>query len=224
MKVAILYSGGKDSNLALLKTAKHFKVACLVSLIPESEEAYLFHYPNVHLVRLQAEALNIPLLQMKCPNDEEGSLKTLYRILEEAKKKFKIEGVVTGAVRSTYQASRFQSVCWDLDLWCFNPNWLKDEIKLLEEILNLGFEVIFTRVAGYPLKKNLLGRKLTREVIEYFKRIRNFINPSGEGGEYETLVLDMPLFKKKIEILDWEVIGEDYDATMIIKEARLVDK
>ena len=79
-------------------------------------------------------------------------------------------------------------------------------------------------MAGYPLKKNLLGRKLTREVIEYFKRIRNFINPSGEGGEYETLVLDMPLFKKKIEILDWEVIGEDYDATMIIKEARLVDK
>ena len=91
MKVAILYSGGKDSNLALLKTAKHFKVACLVSLIPESEEAYLFHYPNVHLVRLQAEALNIPLLQMKCPNDEEGASKHNIRYLKKQRKSLRLK-------------------------------------------------------------------------------------------------------------------------------------
>lgn len=224
MRVCILYSGGKDSNLALLKAYNIFRVVCLVSIFPRSVENSLFHYPNINLVRFQSEALGIPLLTEESLDDEESNLEALYRVLGRAKEKYQIEGVVTGAIRSTYQASRFQRVCWDLDLWCFNPLWLTDQISLLKEALNSNFEVIFTRIAGYPLKKDLVGKKLDYTIIEYFKKISNILNPAGEGGEYETLVLDMPLFRKKLEILNYEVVGDDYDATLIVKDVRLVSK
>lgn len=224
MRVCVLYSGGKDSNLALYKAYQEFEVVCLVTLIPRSEESFLFHYPNVNLVKLQAEALNIPLVMEDTPDDEAGSIEALRYVLKKAREKYGVEGVVTGAIRSTYQASRFQRVCWDLKLWCFNPLWLKDEISLLREVLELGFEVIFTRVAGYPLRKSLLGRRLDHDIIEFFERIRRFVNPSGEGGEYETLVLDMPLFRRRIKILDYDVVGEDYDATLIVRRAELIEK
>lgn len=225
MRVCVLYSGGKDSNLAFLKAYNSgLKIACLISLIPSSEESVLFHYPNMNMVKLQAQALGLPLICEECPNDEEGSIKALFEVLKRAKEEYSVEGVVTGAIRSIYQASRFQRVCWKLKLWCFNPLWLKDEISLLNEIINYEFEVIFTRVAGYPLKKSLLGRRITKEVVNYLSKIKNFVNPSGEGGEYETLVLDMPLFRKRIEIIKYEIIGEDYDATLLIKEAKLVEK
>ncbi len=224
MKVCVLYSGGKDSNLALLKAYDKFDVECLVTLSPRSEESSLFHYPNTELVRLQAKSLEIPLIIEKCLDDESSSLNALYKALKLAKDLYEIRGVVTGAIKSTYQATRFQRICDDLDLWCFNPLWLRDEVLLLREALGNGFEVIFTRIAGYPLKKSMLGKRLSEEVISVFEEIRNYMNPSGEGGEYETLVLDMPLFTRKIEILEYDVIGEDYDATLIVKKARLVEK
>jgi len=224
LRVCVLYSGGKDSNLALLKAWEKLEVACLVTLIPESENSYLFHYPNARLVELQSEALGIPLVVDSCPDDEEGGLKALYRVLRRAAEMCGIEGVVTGAIRSTYQASRFQKVCWDLGLWCFNPLWLRDEVSLLREVLSRGFEVVFTRVAGYPLRKSLLGRRLDYEVVGMLESLKQYVNPSGEGGEYETFVLDMPLFKRRIQILEYEVVGVDYDATLIVRRAVLVEK
>ncbi len=223
MKVCVLYSGGKDSNLALLKAYNIFDVSCLVTLIPRSEKSYLFHYPNVDLVRLQAKALNIPIIIDECMDDEESSLNALYNVLSNAREKYDVKGVVTGAIKSTYQASRFQKICLDLDLWCFNPLWLRDEISLLREILKHRFEVIFTRVAGYPLKKSLLGRRIDDSIIRFFEEIKYYVNPSGEGGEYETFVLNMPLFRKKIKVIEYEIYGDNYDATLIIKRAELLN-
>ncbi|WP_457549733.1 diphthine--ammonia ligase [Archaeoglobus sp.] len=224
MNVCVLYSGGKDSNLALLKACQEFNVVCLVSLAPKSEESHLFHYPNIELVQLQAESLKIPLIMKTCLDDEESSINALYKALEDAKEMCDIEGAVTGAIRSTYQATRFQRVCDDLGLWCFNPLWLRDEVSILEEALELGFEIIFTRVAGYPLTKSILGKMLTGETVKILKEIKKYVNPAGEGGEYETLVLDMPLFTKKLRIFDYVVVGSEYDATLIVQKAELEDK
>ena len=219
MKVCVLYSGGKDSNLALLKAVEEHEVSCLLSLKPESEESEVFHYPNVDLTELQAKALDMPLVRVRCPNDERGSLKALKEGLKRAKK-MGAEGVVTGAIRSTYQATRFQRVCDELDLWCFNPLWLRDEVSILKEIVELGFQTVFVRVAG--LNERFLGRTIDVKVIEELERLKNYVNPAGEGGEYETLVLYMPLFKGRIEILESEVLrrsGED--ATLVVRKVRL---
>jgi len=219
MKLCVLYSGGKDSNLALLKAVKEHEVICLLSLKPESEESEIFHYPNVDLTELQARVLNLPLIRIRCPDGEKGSLETLKKGLKRAKK-MGVEGVVTGAIRSTYQATRFQRVCDELDLWCFNPLWLRDEISILREVVELGFQTVFVRVAG--LSECFLGRMIDGEVIKELERLKNYVNPAGEGGEYETLVLYMPLFKGKIEILESKVLKKsEEEATLVVRKVRL---
>ncbi len=220
MNVCVLYSGGKDSNLALLKAFDEMKVSCLVSLKPRSEESVLFHYPNIDLVYLQAKALNLPLIVERCEDDEYSSLKALKSALKIAKEKYGIEGVVSGAIKSVYQATRFQRICDELNLWCFNPLWLRDEISILREIVEKDFDVIFTRVAG--LSRDLLGRKIDNEIVDELEKIKNYVNPAGEGGEFETFVLNMPLFKKRIKILESKIIGNYFDATLIIERAELV--
>lgn len=219
MNVCVLYSGGKDSNLALLKASEHMNVICLVSLRPRSEESALFHYPNVDLVILQAKALDLPLIMEYCGDEEVENVKALRRVLIKAKEDFGVEGIVTGTIRSIYQATMFRKVCYDVDLWCFNPLWLRDEVSILREVVEKGFEVIFTRVAG--LDKRFLGRRIDCNVVEELENLRGYVNPAGEGGEYETLVLNMPLFKRRIKILNYSVVESEYEATLIVKRAEL---
>jgi len=208
----------------LYKASKYHKIACLITIFPKSVENPLFHYPNLYLVNFQSKALGIPVIKEYCVDTESDSLNTLRKALTKAVKKYNIKGVVTGAIKSTYQASRFQRICYELNLWCFNPLWLSNQISILNEVLNLNFKVIISRIAGYPLKKELVGKQLNEKLIRYFMSIRNFLNPAGEGGEYETIVLDMPLFKKRIDIIDFEIVGEDYDATLVIKKVKLLGK
>jgi len=222
VKLCVLYSGGKDSNLALLKAAESgHEVVCLLSLKPVSADSEVFHYPNVELTHLQAKAMDIPLISVECGDEEEGSLLALKDGLRKAKD-FGVEGVVTGAIRSTYQASRFQRICYTLDLWCFNPLWLRDEVSILREVVERKFEVVIVRVAG--IKRSFLGRRIDESMIRELKKLKGYVNPAGEGGEYETLVLNMPLFRRRIVIEDFEIVGKEIDAMMVVKKARLIPK
>ena len=218
MKLAVLYSGGKDSNLALYKASKYFEIACLINIKPKSSESMIFHFPLSDLVKLQAEALNLPLIQIETGDEEREQIESLRKALKIAKEKYKIEGVVTGAIRSFYQASRFQKICYEMDLWCFNPLWLKKEEEIVKEILDLGFEVIITRLATYPFRKEFLGSKLDEKFLNYLKEIK--ANLAGEGGEYETFVLWMPLFKKRIWI-EFEKVVKENEGEIIVKKAVL---
>lgn len=208
----------------MIRASEAHEAACLVTMVPKSTGSWLFHYPNTRLARLQAEAMELPLVEAECPDDERGGLEALKAALKRAKEEYGVEGVVTGAVKSSYQAARFAAVCRELGLECINPLWGTNEVELLREVVGRGVEAIITRVAGYPLSKSLLGRRIDWELVELLAHLGRYINPSGEGGEYETFVLDSPLFKKRILPLRWRVEGVDYDATLVIEEAILVDK
>ncbi|MCD6247097.1 MAG: diphthine--ammonia ligase, partial [Candidatus Diapherotrites archaeon] len=106
MRLAVLFSGGKDSCLALHRAAKQHSIECLVSLVSKNKESYMFHTVNIELTRLQAEAMEIPIIQKKTAGEKEKELRDLKKALEEAIERFAIEGIVTGAIRSIYQASR----------------------------------------------------------------------------------------------------------------------
>jgi diphthine-ammonia ligase len=226
MKVGVLFSGGKDSCLALQKALGFHDVVCLISLIPESEESYMFHTPNIEITKQQAEAIGLPSVQRRTRGQKEEELKDLEKALIRARSEFELEGVVTGAVRSIYQSSRVQRICRKLGLWCFNPLWLKDEIELLNEVVENGFEVVITGVFAYPLGKEYLGRRLDAGLIRELERLKEEygINPAGEGGEIETTVTDAPFFEKKIEILSSDTSYKDYAGTFRIKDLRLIEK
>jgi diphthine-ammonia ligase len=226
MRLGILFSGGKDSTLALHKAAEKEKVTCLITLVSQNKESYMFHTTNIDVTAFQAEALGLPLINKLTEGKPEEELKDLEEAIAQARRSFKIEGVVTGAVESIYQAARIQTICNRLDLWCFNPLWKKNQKALLEEVVTAGFQAIISGVFAYPLDKEWLGKQIDADLIEKLVALSNEygLSPSGEGGEIETTVLDAPLFKKKIEVLDFKVEAKGNSGVFKIKRARLMEK
>ncbi|HSU72365.1 MAG TPA: diphthine--ammonia ligase [Candidatus Binatia bacterium] len=200
MKLGVLYSGGKDSTLALLKAKEFHDVVCLITLISENKESFMFQTPNIHITALQAEALGLPLVSVETKGEKETELADLTRAIAEAKRQHKIEGIVTGAVRSTYQASRIQKICHELGVWCFNPLWLKDQVELLKDVVKSGIVAMISGVFAEPLDESYLGKQIDKKMVRRLEKAAEThgINPAGEGGEIETTVLHAPGFKKEI--------------------------
>jgi len=210
MKCAVLFSGGKDSTYAAFLAQKTGNVlSCLVSIFSENPESYMFHTPSITKVEKQAEAMKIPLLVQKTKGEKEEELKDLESAIKKAIEEYEIEAVVTGAVESVYQASRIQKICDKLKIKCINPLWRKNQIELLKDLVNDEFEVIIIGVFAYPLDKSWLGRTIDSKFIEEAKILQEKykINPAGEGGEFETFVLNCPLFTKRLVINNKEVFG-----------------
>jgi ABC transporter with metal-binding/Fe-S-binding domain ATP-binding protein len=226
MRLGVLFSGGKDSTLALHLASEKETVACLITVVSKNKESYMFHTPNVDVTGLQAEALGLPLVRVETEGKKEEELADLEEAIKQAKSRYGIEGVVTGAVESVYQASRVQRICNRLDLWCFNPLWKHDQKALLETLLQKQFQVIISGVFAYPLDEKWLGKQLTPQMIERLVELQGKygISPSGEGGEIETTVLDAPMFKQKIEVTDADVEWHGSSGVYVIKQARLVPK
>ena len=211
MKLGVLFSGGKDSTFATLLAKKEgYEISCLISVASDNKESYMFHTPSIEKTKKQAEVMNIPIILEKTKGKKEDELKDLKSAIKKAVQKYKIEGIVTGAVESVYQASRIQKICNELNIECFNPLWQKNQFELLEDLIKNKFEVIIVGVFAYPLDEKWLGRKIDKKFIEEMKKLNEKykINPAGEGGEFETFVLDCPLFKRKLEVTDWKDFGE----------------
>ncbi len=226
MKLGVLYSGGKDSTLALMKAMERHEVVCLISMVSENKESYMFHTPNIHITRLQAEAIGLPLVSIATKGEKEKELEDLKNAIIEAKEKYKIEGVVTGAVRSTYQASRMQKICHELGLWCFNPLWLKNQVELLHEVIEKGIRAIISGVFAEPLDEKFLGAEIDKTMVERLSKIAasHHISPAGEGGEIETTVIEAPVFKKKVKITKHSTTYAKYSGVYKIEEAELAPR
>jgi asparagine synthase (glutamine-hydrolysing) len=224
MKLGVLFSGGKDSTFATeLADYGQNEVVCLMSMKSENKDSYMFHTPNIDLTELQAKSLNLPLISSKTEGKKEAELIDLRRLIQKAQKEYGIEGVVTGAVESVYQASRIQKICSDLKLWCFNPLWQLDQEELLNQLIKRGYEIIISGIAAYPMDEKWLGRKLTKTMIEELVELREKfgVNPAGEGGEFESLVLNGPNFKKRIQINKYKIQYKNHAGVFSVEDAEL---
>jgi diphthine-ammonia ligase len=226
MKLGVLFSGGKDSTLALHLAAEKEQVACLISLRSKNPESYMFHIPNIHLVDLQAEALELPLVNAVTEGKKEEELADLELAITQAIHSHGIEGVVTGAVESVYQAERVQRICSRLNVWCLNPLWKRNQQALLQELLLKRFRVLLSGVFAYPLDERWLGKEIDAQTIHRLVELQGQygISPSGEGGEIETTVLDAPMFQKRLEIVESEAQWRGSSGVFWVKRARLVAK
>jgi diphthine-ammonia ligase len=171
--------------------------------------------------------MEIPLLTYDTLGEKEIELEDLKKAIEKAKNEFAIEGVVTGALKSEYQASRIQKICDELELECINPLWDMDQEEEIREVIKLGFKFIITKVAAYGLDKSWLGRVITNEDVDKLMEINKKIgiNVAFEGGEAETLMIDGPIFKSKLEIKKAKTIMEnEFTGIYNIEEVEVVEK
>jgi diphthine-ammonia ligase len=224
MNVVCLFSGGKDSTYALSWALKNHKVLYLVSMFSKREDSYMYHIPNIHLTEILAQALEIPIITGETKGIKEEEVEDLYFVLKEIPN---VEGVVTGAWESNYQRERIEEVCKRLELKVFNPLWKKDPEEVLKKMIKKGFEIIIVGVAAHGFNEDWLGRKLDLRCLKDLKELnKKFeIHLAGEGGEYETLVTDGPIFKKKLEILKtekhWD--GSTNSGFLEVKKFKLLD-
>ena len=223
MRVAVLVTGGKDSALSLYRVLKQgYKVKYLVTMLPQREDSWMFHFPNIHLTDLFAEAVGIPLVKAGTTGVKETELEDLKKLLAT----LDIEGVVSGAISSQYQRKRIDRICQELNLRSIAPLWQEDPLELLKEIIELNFEVIIVGAYAHGFNESWLGRRIDPPTVDSLLDLnkRFGISLVGEGGEYETLVLDAPYFKRRIQLLRVEKVWEDDSGYLLVKEARLVSK
>ena len=201
MRLAAVFSGGKDSTFSIYKMIMGGnEITHLVTVAPKNSESYMFHVPDIKWTKYQSESMGIPQIFREVSGEKEKEVEELKQILEPLKSE--IDGIVSGAIASNYQKSRIDNMCRELGIKSIAPIWGIDQETHLRNLINARFKIIITGTFADGLDENWLERELDAtaidELVELNKKYK--INISGEGGEYESFVLDCPLFKKELAV------------------------
>jgi uncharacterized protein (TIGR00290 family) len=200
MKIAVSWSGGKDSAFALhLAKQQGYEVVNILTMM-KSEEKSIFHHIRSALLDAQADAMNISLIKKQVGNETyEQDFKAVLAEL----KTMGVEGLVTGDIcaAANHEEGWLNRVCGEMGLKPIRPLWLGDTKQIFLDYITAGFKATVVRTNLAKLGVEWLGRVLDQQFYADLLKLGN-IDPCGEGGEYHTVVTDGPCFKKKIEILE----------------------
>ncbi|WP_227131558.1 diphthine--ammonia ligase [Halorubellus salinus] len=230
-----LFSGGKDSSWALYQALERdLDVARLVTVHPEND-SYMYHVPATHLTGLAAESIGIELVDVHPADFEaetatdsgaqgDAELEPLEAALEalDASLPGGIAGVTAGAVESEYQTSRIEAMCERLDCELFAPLWQEDPRELADAMLDAGFEIRILQVAADGLDESWLGRTLDHDALDDLEALHDEygVHILGEGGEFETFVVDGPHMNNRID-LEYDTVWEGTRGHIEITNAEL---
>jgi ABC transporter with metal-binding/Fe-S-binding domain ATP-binding protein len=191
----------------------------LVNIVPSDPHSWVFHTLNLEAVPHMAHAMGKRLVSIPSDGTEEGDLAALRKGLEG----LNVEGVVVGAIASDYQWDRINGVCESLGLRLFAPMWRKDQVTLLNDMVDSGVKAIIVGVFAEGLDEKWLGRMIDHTCIDDLIKVskEHGINVSGEGGEYETMALDSPMHSQPIRIDVTEKVVERDSARLLVKKCSL---
>ncbi|MFB6352705.1 MAG: diphthine--ammonia ligase [Halobacteriales archaeon] len=232
---ASLYSGGKDSAWALYRALAAGKPIETLVTVTAAPGSYLYHVPATELAELAAESVGIELLTVEADLDAAGPVDAGARgdrelePLEAALADYRdahggLGGVTAGAVASEYQASRLRAMCDRLECALFAPLWGADPLEAGRSMVEAGFDIRVVAVAADGLDESWLGRRIDHDALDDLEALNEArgVHVLGEGGEYETLVVDGPHMDRRIAF----EATPDWDGTrgaLDIDDAWLVD-
>ena len=229
MKVAIMYSGGKDSTLAIDHALeKGWDIKYLISIKPNRTDCYLFHYATVEHTEELAKILEIPHILEKCKvANPEKEARIVRKIIEKRQKTMPINAVVLGGTGlQETQLRSIQDALRPLGIEVFASHAGEEHDLVIEQILDKGYEIMITQVASDGLMP-WLGKKLTKENFNELKQdsLKYKFHIGFEGGYADTLVLNGPILKKRLMVESFEkVIEDNYSGHIKINKLRILDK
>lgn len=231
-----LFSGGKDSAWALYRALEDGLAVERLLTVHPAGESYMYHVPATRLARLAAESIGIELIEVEPKGVEpdivdsgthgDAEIEPLERALRELDTEFEgtLAGVTAGAVESEFQTHRIEAMCERLGIQLFAPLWRRDPRELADSMLDAGFEIIVVAVAAQGLDESWLGRTLDADAFCDLDALNTEygVHLLGEGGEFETLVVDGPHMDRRIE-LDYETEFDGMRGQLRITDAWLAD-
>lgn len=223
-KLAALFSGGKDSTHAIyLAEQRGFTVSALVTARPAKADSHMFHTPNLHLTKLAAEAMGIAHVEVPVSGEPEREVAELEAALRPLVEAGKIDGLLSGAIASDYQWTRLNEVGHSLGIRCHSPMWRVDAERVLWDEVASGLKFMIVAAQTEGLNANWLGHTFddpfVGRLVEQSQEFR--FNCAGEGGEYETLVTDGPLFAKRIRVEAYHVLEGESSSYFVVDAAEL---
>jgi len=238
MRVIGLISGGKDSIYNLIQCEKNgHEIVCLGHLQRPLElgeqDSYMYQTVGSEMADAIAECLQLPLikytlkskpvnLELEYNPTDNDEVEDLFPLLCEAKEKFNIEGVSTGAIMSTYQKNRVENLCNRLGLTSLAYLWMRNQRELLLDMINDGMDALIIKTCTMGLNQNHLLKSIKELQPLLFQFEDKYqINVCGEGGEFESLTVDCPIYKKKIIIKDHEVVLHSDDPYVPVYYVRI---
>lgn len=222
IEAAVLFSGGKDSVYATyIAQQQSIDIKTTLTLVPADPDSYMFHVPNASWAATISSAMGLPNRTVFLSGDEDelGALSELIGSLG-------VDVVITGAIASDYQSSRINQICEPMNVRVFSPLWHKCEERLLGEMIDAGFTFVMIGASADGIEERWLGREFNREMVDDLRELsrKRHIHLSGEGGEFETVVLDGPNFRKAIRLISTGKSWQRDSGFMNIRAIRLLEK
>jgi diphthine-ammonia ligase len=199
------WSGGKDSCFACYQAlAQGYKISHLVNFVSQQYQRVSFHGTDKRLIQLQSQAIGIPVFQKETTfgNYTEDFKNAIRTLLPGG-----IKGMVFGDIYNDQHLAWVEGVCAELGIEAVEPLWGKSTESILTGFIDAGFEAVIVSAKAQLIDEEWLGRVVDRDFINYLKS-RN-VDLCGENGEYHTLVVGGPLFKRKIEITESRTIKRE---------------
>ena len=234
MKFVGVISGGKDSILAIhLAIDEGHELVALANLYPADRtselDSYMYQCAGTEVVEAIGEAFELP--QLRRPMNgapiaihsnsyaptEGDEVEDLFELLKECKARFpEVGGITTGAVFSSYQKQRVENCCERLGLVSMAPLWEMPQDRVLDLVEEKGLTAVLVKTAFVGLDDRHLG-KSTKELRPVFRSLAKTMgfNECGEGGEFESIVLDCPLMKRRVELVNPQMVKHGRDCWLL---------
>ena len=204
MSWAVLSSGGKDSILSLQKAIDtgSMDIEYMVTVVPSNPDSYMFHSANLNAVPVISQRCGLKYIEIPSNGNKESELTDL----EYGIKNLELDGVIIGAIESNYQRTRIEKICHNLNIDMYAPLWHKNPLDILNEV-SKRMKVMIVVTAADGLGENVLGKYIDKSLIDQLCEIskKHRIHITGEGGEYESLTIDAPMYSTQISYSEIDV-------------------
>jgi|TARA_B100000965_G_scaffold308573_1_gene267700 ABC transporter with metal-binding/Fe-S-binding domain ATP-binding protein len=199
VKVAVLASGGKDSTYASWwALMQGWSLEAMITVKIIGDDSMMFQLQNTEIAKFQAESIGVQWIEVNSSgieNDEIYELEGEIRKIQDS-----LDAIVVGALRSDYQKTRIERMCERLNLISFCPLWHHRPSEHMNSLIEHGFDVRIVSVSSEGLDEKWLGKRITKDCLKELTILseKYRFNLDGEGGEFETITLNAPHFKKTI--------------------------